>query len=125
MVIKMAIYESAEDYLEKILMLQKEIGNVRSIDIAHSMGYSKPSVSRAVKLLKEANYIIVDKNGYIDFTPEGNEVATSIYERHQLLTEFLIKIGVSEETAKIDACGIEHHLSEETFKAMKKHLEII
>ena len=125
MVIKMAIYESAEDYLEKILMLQKEIGNVRSIDIAHSMGYSKPSVSRAVKLLKEANYIIVDKNGYIDFTPEGEEVATSIYERHQLLTEFLIKIGVSEETAQIDACGIEHHLSEETFKAMKKHLEII
>lgn len=121
----MALYESAEDYLEKILMLHEKLGQVRSIDIAHSMGYSKPSVSRAVKLLKEANYITVDSKGYINLTDEGKKVATSIYERHQLLTEFLIKIGVSEETAKEDACGIEHHLSEETFNAMKKHLNRI
>jgi Mn-dependent DtxR family transcriptional regulator len=118
----MAIYESAEDYLERILMLQKEIGNVRSIDIAHAMGYSKPSISRAIKLLKEAEYIVVENNGIINFTPKGKELATSIYQRHELLTNFLITIGVSEETAKIDACGIEHHLSEETFAALKKHL---
>ena len=116
----MAIYESSEDYLERILMLQKQIGHVRSIDIAHSMGYSKPSISRAIKILKEQEYITVD-NGIINFTPKGLETATSIYERHQLLIDILVKLGVSEETAKIDACGIEHHLSEESFEALKKH----
>ena len=121
----MAIYESAEDYLERILMLQKKLGKVRSIDIAHDMGYSKPSISRAIKLLKEASYITVDSNGIIDFTQEGKELANSIYERHLLLTTFLTKIGVTEETAKKDACGIEHHLSEETFNALKKHIENI
>ena len=121
----MAIYESAEDYLERILMLQKKLGKVRSIDIAHDMGYSKPSISRAIKLLKEASYITVDSNGIIDFTQEGKELANSIYERHLLLTTFLTKIGVAEETAKKDACGIEHHLSEETFNALKKHIENI
>lgn len=119
----MAIYESAEDYLERILMLKKKLENVRSIDIAHDMGYSKPSISRAIKLLKEASYITVDDNGYIEFTDTGYELASSIYERHLLLTNFLIKIGVNEETAKNDACGIEHHLSKETFDALKKHYE--
>lgn len=119
----MGIYESAEDYLERILMLQKKIGNVRSIDIAHDMGYSKPSISRAIKLLKEAEYITVDTNGVINFTDKGREIATSIYERHELLTKFLTKIGVDEETAKKEACGIEHHLSQETFNALKKHID--
>ena len=121
----MAIYESAEDYLERILMLQKKIGSVRSIDIAHDMGYSKPSISRAIKLLKESQYIIVNENGIIDFTQKGLELATSIYERHELLTNFLIKIGVNEDIAKIDASGIEHHLSEKTFEALKKHLQTL
>lgn len=119
----MAIYESAEDYLERILMLQKKLGKVRSIDIVHDMGYSKPSISRAIKHLREACYIIVDQNGIINLTDKGMEVASSIYERHQLLTNFLIKIGVSEDVAKKDACGIEHHLSEETFLALKKHID--
>ena len=115
-------FESKEDYLERILMLQKKIGNVRSIDIAHDMGYSKPSISRAIKLLKQEEYITVDSNGIIDFTPNGLNIAKSIYERHELLTNFLTKLGVDEETAKKDACGIEHHLSEETFMALKKHI---
>ena len=119
----MGIYESAEDYLERILMLQKKIGKVRSIDIVHDMGYSKPSISRAIKLLRESNYIIVDKNGIINFTDKGMKIATSIYERHELLTNFLISIGVDEDIAKKDACGIEHHLSEETFVALKKHID--
>jgi Mn-dependent DtxR family transcriptional regulator len=96
----MAIYESAEDYLERILMLQKKLGKVRSIDIAHDMGYSKPSISRAIKLLKEDMYISVDSNGIIEFTDKGKALANSIYERHLLLTNFLSKIGVSDETAK-------------------------
>jgi Mn-dependent DtxR family transcriptional regulator len=121
----MAIYESAEDYLERILMLQKKLGKVRSIDIAHDMGYSKPSISRAIKLLKEDMYISVDSNGIIEFTDKGKVLANSIYERHLLLTNFLTKIGVSDEIAKKDACGIEHHLSEETFNALKKHIETL
>ena len=115
--------QSKEDYLERILMLQKKIGKVRSIDIVHDMGYSKPSISRAIKLLRESNYIIVDKNGIINFTDKGMKIATSIYERHELLTNFLISIGVDEDIAKKDACGIEHHLSEETFVALKKHID--
>lgn len=121
----MAIYESAEDYLERILMLKKKLDKVRSIDIAHDMGYSKPSISRAIKLLKESEYIVVENDGNINFTTKGFELATSIYERHELLSNFLIKIGVNEEIAKKDACGIEHHLSNETFNALKKHISTL
>ena len=121
----MAIYESSEDYLERILMLQEKLGKVRSIDIAHDMGYSKPSISRAIKLLKERECIEVDSAGIITLTSSGYTLAKSIYERHELLTKFLIKIGVNEDVAKEEACGIEHHLSEETVLALKKHLETL
>ena len=117
----MAIYESAENYLEAILRLKESLGTVRSIDIANEMNYSKPSVSVAMKKLRESGYIEVDKDGLISLLPEGLKIAQGIYERHQLLTAFFIKLGVSEETAAADACKIEHDLSDETFQKMKEH----
>ena len=108
-------------YLETILILSKKMSDVRSIDICEYMGYSKPSVSRAVGLLKNGEYINVDKYGYITLSPSGREVAEKIYERHTLLTQFLIKIGVDEKTAAEDACRLEHVISDASFNAIKKH----
>lgn len=119
----MNIHASAEDYLERILMLQNKNGHVRSIDIAHDMNYSKPSISRAIKNLKESGYIIVDENGFIKLSRKGFEIANRIYERHNILTKVFMLLGVSEETALNDACRVEHDLSEETFKAIYNHLE--
>lgn len=117
----MALQESGEMYLETILILMNKIQTVRSIDVAEYMGYSKPSVSRAVGLLKKDEYIIVDKDGFITFTDKGKEVAERTYERHTLLTELFIRLGVDREIAAADACKIEHVISEETFEAIKNH----
>lgn len=119
----MRILESAEDYLERILILQEKNGSVRSIDIANDMSFSKPSVSIAMKKLKENNYIEVDDKGLILLTDEGKQIAQKIYERHKVLTDFLIKLGVDEETAQTDACKIEHDLSVESFEAIKKQVK--
>ncbi|PWM40707.1 MAG: DtxR family transcriptional regulator [Clostridiales bacterium] len=117
----MALQESGEMYLETILILLQKSSAVRSIDIVEYMGYSKPSVSRAMGLLREGGYILMDENGYITLTKEGREVAETIYERHTLLTEFLIRLGVEQKTAAEDACKMEHVISAETFGAIKKH----
>ena len=119
----MNIYESAEDYLERILILQERNENVRSIDIAHDMGFSKPSISVAMKKLKEAGLINIDKNGFITLTKEGHVIADKVYERHCVLTKVLTNIGVSKEQAEKDACKVEHVISEETFNAIKEHIE--
>ncbi len=118
----MHLHESGEMYLETIYVLSKQIGDVRSLDVAEYMNFSKPSVSRAVKLLKEGAYIIVDKEGYITLTDSGYEIANKIYERHTLLTNFLTEIGVDEKTAAEDACKMEHDISDATFEAIKNHL---
>ena len=119
----MAIYESGEMYLETIHVLEKKTGKVRSIDISEHMGYSKPSVSRAVGLLKKDAYITVDKDGYISLTEAGRRVAEKIYERHTVLSQMLMRLGVSEKTAMEDACRLEHAISDESFDAIKKHIE--
>ena len=119
----MNIYESAEDYLERILILQETNDKVRSIDIVHSMGFSKPSVSVAMKKLKEAGLINIDDNGIITLTKEGHVIADKVYERHCVLKKLLIQIGVSPEQAEADACKVEHDLSEETFEAIKKKMK--
>ncbi|MBQ7095239.1 MAG: metal-dependent transcriptional regulator [Clostridia bacterium] len=116
----MHLQESGEMYLETILILSRQRSKVRSIDISEEMGYSKPSVSRAVGLLKQGGYLLMDKDGALTLTEVGKEVAEKIYERHTLLSEFLMWIGVSSETALEDACRIEHHISDETFTAIKK-----
>ena len=119
----MNIYESAEDYLERILILQERNKEVRSIDIAHDMGFSKPSISVAMKKLKEAGLIKIDDNGFITLTKEGHVIADKVYERHCVLKQTLINIGVSPEQAEKDACKVEHVISEETFDAIKEHIE--
>ena len=116
------LQESGEMYLETIYILSKSNDAVRSLDIAEYMGFSKPSVSRAVGVLKNGKYILVDKNGYIVLTATGLEIAEKIYERHTLLTEYLVKLGVSEKTATEDACKIEHDISDESFEAIKRHI---
>ncbi|MBP5416752.1 MAG: metal-dependent transcriptional regulator [Clostridiales bacterium] len=116
------LYESGEDYLETILILKKRNGNVRSIDIAREMDLSKPSVSRAVGILKNKGFIVVDEDGAIHLTEEGAKLAKKIYERHRVLTEALMYLGVDEKTAAEDACRIEHDISEKTFTKIKKHL---
>ncbi len=121
----MPLQESGEMYLESIFILSKEKGNVRSIDICEYMGYSKPSVSRAVGLLKNGGYISVNKDGYIILTPEGLEIAQNIYERHTILTSILTYLGVDKETAAEDACRIEHVISEKSFDAIKSNLDKI
>lgn len=122
----MPLQESGEMYLETIFILSNKMGNVRSIDICEYMKYSKPSVSRAVGLLKNGGYILVDKDGYITLTHEGMEIAQSIYERHNILTEILTYLGVDKEIASEDACRIEHVISSETFDALKrKHKELL
>ena len=118
----MELHESGEMYLETILILKNRFGYVRSIDIAHELGYSKPSVSRAVSLLKENDYITYDPNGMILLTEKGSEIDESIYERHKVLSKYLISLGVSEDTAQRDACRMEHVISPETFDIIKKAL---
>ncbi|MBQ7015020.1 MAG: metal-dependent transcriptional regulator [Clostridia bacterium] len=120
----MNIHESGEMYLENIYVLRKQMSEVRSIDIVNHTGYSKPSISRAIGLLKEEGLILVDKKGYITLTETGEARAKKIYERHEMLTEFFVSIGVSEETASADACKIEHVISDETFEAIKRHANI-
>lgn len=119
----MKILESAENYLETILVLRNRMGNVRSIDIVTEMGFSKPSVSVAMKNLRENGYIQVDESGYITLLPAGQAIAEKIYERHTYLTKWLTGLGVSPKTAAEDACRIEHVISDESFQAMKKHAE--
>lgn len=119
----MQLQESGEMYLETILILSQR-GAVRSLDVAEYMHFSKPSVSRAVSLLKNGGFIVVDKNGFIELTDAGREVADSMYERHKLLTAFLVMLGVDEETAAEDACKIEHDISEKSFEAIKNHVKL-
>ncbi|MBR4879212.1 MAG: metal-dependent transcriptional regulator [Clostridia bacterium] len=121
----MKIQESAENYLETIYILRKKMGSVRSIDIVNHLGFSKPSVSNAMKQFRENGYVTVDDGGFITLTDMGLEVAEKIYMRHEVLTKVLTFIGVSEETAKEDACKIEHYLSDETFDAIVKHAQKI
>ncbi|MGN0469951.1 MAG: metal-dependent transcriptional regulator [Acutalibacteraceae bacterium] len=118
----MHLQESGEMYLETILILLNQKSTVRSIDIAEYMGFSKPSVSRAVGLLKNGGYIVVDSDGFITLTEAGFEVANKMYERHIMLTAFLIQLGVDGTTAVNDACKIEHDISDKTFEAIKKHM---
>lgn len=119
----MKTHESAENYLETILVLSKRNPRVRSIDIVNELNFSKPSVSIAMKNLRQREHILMDSDGYITLTPSGKEIAESIYERHTLLTDWLIYLGVSPETADADACRMEHIVSPETFHAMKKHIK--
>ena len=117
----MKIQESAENYLETILVLQQRKGSVRSIDIANELEFSKPSVSVAMKNLRLNGYIEVDAAGQIRLLPEGQRIAEAVLEKHQLMTQFLISLGVSPEVAAADACRIEHVLSNESFEAIKEH----
>ena len=119
----MHLKESGEVYLETILILSRKSGTVRSVDISEYMGYSKPSVSRAVGLLKTDGYINVDGGGYITLTESGNKIAEKIYERHTVLAEALKMLGVTEPAATADACKIEHDISDESFEAIKRHLK--
>ena len=118
----MSLNESAENYLETILMLRKSKGNVRSIDIVNELGFSKPSVSVAMKHLREDGYVTVNDCGSIDLTDKGLEIARRIYERHTLLSNWLMELGVSRETALEDACRMEHVISTESFEALKQHV---
>lgn len=117
----MKIHQSAEDYLEKILMIQERKGEVHSIDIANELGFSKPSVSVAMKNLRLAGYISMDESGCITLEEPGREIATRIYQRHKLLTRILISLGVDDQTAAEDACKIEHDLSPETFDRLAEY----
>lgn len=118
---KMTIHKSAEDYLEAMLMLKEERGYIRSIDVASMLGVTKPSVSYATKRLREEGYISLDPAGMIVLLEPGLEIAQRIYERHKLLTELLVGLGVNPETAREDACRIEHDLSVESFDAIRAH----
>lgn len=119
----MALHQSGEDYLEAILALKQEKGMVRSIDVAQRLGYSKPSISRAVSILKTSGYITMEKDGRLELTETGEQIAQNIYERHRFLTQWLVRLGVSQETAEEDACKIEHNISDETFQCLKRHAE--
>ena len=116
----MSVHESGEMYLEAILVLTKKTGFVRSIDVSEYLGYSKPSVSRAMGLLRQGEYIVVESDGAITLTQKGQKIAEKIYERHTLLTDLLVRIGVSQETAAADACKLEHAISDESFQALKR-----
>ena len=117
----MTVRESGEMYLEAILVLAKKSGYVRSIDVSEYLGYSKPSVSRAMGILREGGYILVEKDGAITLTDSGKKLAETIYERHTVLSELLIRLGVDEKTATDDACRIEHVISDESFQAIKQY----
>jgi Mn-dependent DtxR family transcriptional regulator len=118
----MNIYKSSEDYLERILVLKKERGKIRSIDLANSMSFTKASVSIAMKKLKELRFIEIDEKGYIELTEHGQIIAENIYERHTILFNFLTKLGVEKNIAYEDACKLEHDISDETFEALKKYI---
>ncbi len=118
----MHLQESGEMYLETILILSQRQRYVRSVDVADYMHFSKPSVSRAVSLLKQGEYLTVNSDGFLILTEAGREIAEKIYERHQVLTQLLISIGVSEEVAEDDACKVEHDISDETFLALKRYV---
>lgn len=118
------MYESGEDYIETIYRLKRKNGSVRSIDVAKELGFSRPSVSRAVSILKKDGYIVVDETGNLELTDKGKKKATGVYDRHRTLTKFLIETaGVSEKTAEADACRIEHIISESTFRGIKKFMK--
>ena len=117
----MSLQESGEMYLEAIWVLSQKNGFVRSIDVSEYLGYSKPSVSRAMGILRKGELIVVDKDGGITLTDAGREIAQKIYERHTILTKLLVMLGVSEETAAADACKLEHAISDESFQAIKAH----
>lgn len=119
----MSLYESGEMYLESILVLSKERQFVRSIDVCEYLGYSKPSVSRAISLLKKSGHVKSDTNGYLLLTEEGRHVAEKIYERHKILTDILISVGVDADVASDDACKIEHHISDASFEALKRYFK--
>lgn len=118
----MRLQESGEMYLETIYILSKKSNSVRSVDVGEYMGYSKPSVSRAIGILKKGGYVTVDSYGALSLTDAGLEIASKIYERHTTLADFLIRLGVNKETASEDACKIEHDISDETFEAIKSHV---
>ena len=118
----MVLHESGEDYLEAILVLHQQKGHVRSIDVAQHLGFSKPSVSRAVSILKTNGYLTVEKDGRLELTAEGKAEAQRVYERHRFLSEWLVKLGVTPEVAAADACRIEHDISAETFECLKRHV---
>ncbi len=120
----MKVQESAENYLETILVLRERRGQVRSIDIVNELNFSKPSISVAMKRLRENGYILMDESGFITLTHKGEAIAARIYERHKVLTDCLVGLGVSEEVARADACRIEHVISEETFLRLKAHAKI-
>ena len=117
------IQESGEMYLETILILSNQKANVRSIDVANYMNYSKPSISRGIGILKDNGYVTVDDGGFLHLTESGRTIAEKIYERHRVLSAFFESIGISEDTASADACRIEHVISDETFSAIKKFIE--
>lgn len=119
----MRSFESREDYLETIFILQQEKGMVRSIDVAERMNFSKPSVSRAVGLLKNAGLVTMDSDGLLHLTEEGRQAASGVYERHTVLRDFLVQIGVSEQTAAEDACRVEHVISAQTFECIRRQLK--
>ena len=119
----MALHQSGEDYLEAILALQEKQGVVRSIDVAQHLGFSKPSISRAMSILKAGGYIIMERDGRLELTDSGREVAQRIYERHRFLSAWLVDLGVDPEVAAEDACKIEHDISSETFRCLKKHVD--
>lgn len=119
----MAVNESAENYLETILILSKELPVVRSVDIANELGFKKSSVSVAMKDLREKEHIVVDKSGFITLTPSGREIAEMIYERHEMISSWLMRLGVSKDVALKDACKMEHVISKESFDAIKKAIQ--
>ncbi len=118
----MKLQESGENYLEMILILKNKAGYVRSIDVAHALSFSKPSVSRAMSILKKAGHITMDSEGKIELTETGYKIAEQVYNRHRILTGWLIALGVSEETASADACRLEHVISQETFDKIMEHI---
>ena len=120
----MHLQESGEMYLETILILSRKGGTVRSVDVGEYMGYSKPSVSRAIGVLKKEGFVVMEKDGALSLTAEGAALAEKIYERHTLLTEFLVRLGVPREVASEDACKLEHGISDISFEAIKRHAEV-
>ena len=118
----MKILRASEDYLEAMLMMQEKHGYIRSIDVAEHLGVTKPSVTYTTKRLRESGHITMDRDGLITLTPSGMEIATKMLDRHHTLTKFLVAIGVDQKTAEQDACKIEHDISDETFHAIKSHL---
>lgn len=119
----MVMQESGEMYLESVLVLSQKGGPVRSLDVARHLGYSKPSISRAMALLRENGYVNIDEHGYITLTDKGTAIANKIYDRHIVLTEHLKQLGVDAKTAEEDACRMEHVISDSTFKALKEHVD--